>query len=695
MKKLILLFLLFYVQFIFSQNELKSYYVYFNHSSNVPKFETVEGNSYYVGNDEELKKFFGKYSIKGFYQALPEYPIEKILRVYVIETYNAEFMNDFFVNYYGLVESFEDISSDKIELQYYPNDYGLTNPNGSQGINIDRRDLDYINAQKAWDINTGQGVKIGISDARIKPDDPDFVNKITFLPDYPFSTTPYNPNNINSSHGTSVAAIAAGQGNNSYGSTGVCFDCEILATGYGWQTTSPSGGYNGQFKYLKSLADAGARVINMSWALYRNYVSVVEQDAINYLVNEMGVVLVAGAGNNSSNQTSSEFFCPPHSYFNSALNQFIPSYTGIQTAYPASYDGVISVSSVEHYFDASDQLAYCCQSPTHEIGLNIKDSFAININIDDVNNPIGLVFNGYQRYCNYNGSNYLTSPNGVVSTYTFNESVDILAPANKVYNHVKLAEENYIGYHEYGGTSSATPFVSGTAALMVGTYDCINPNEVDDILKLTAKDVVNLPINQNYKEYIGAGKLETGDAVEFVNEMKKTDGIAKIKNHIFNRFNFKLERINNKLEVENVTFKDNCIADFTVKNQIKLLPGTHLKPNNLGYTHLKIDDQIDITCSSTQRKSSYKEFYKNENIFENKLVVYPNPSNGRFIISGGSVKEGVQLKIIDVNGRIVYDNICTTNNLFEIDLSLLQSGIYILNVFTNNEKIHVQKLIKN
>ena len=45
-------------------------------------------------------------------------------------------------------------------------------------INIDRRDLDYINAQKAWDINTGQGVKIGISDARIKPDDPDFVNKI-------------------------------------------------------------------------------------------------------------------------------------------------------------------------------------------------------------------------------------------------------------------------------------------------------------------------------------------------------------------------------------------------------------------------------------------------------------------------------------------------------------------------------------
>ena len=78
-----------------------------------------------------------------------------------------------------------------------------------------------------------------------------------------------------------------------------------------------------------------------------------------------------------------------------------------------------------------------------------------------------------------------------------------------------------------------------------------------------------------------------------------------------------------------------------MKNQIKLLPGTHLKPNNLGYTHLKIDDQIDITCSSTQRKSSYKEFYKNENIllFEQHFYFPLNISN-KLVPSGNANCDG-------------------------------------------------------
>lgn len=359
---------------------------------------------------------------------------------------------------------------------------------------------------------------------------------------------------------------------------------------------------------------------------------------------------------------------------------------------------VISVSSVEHYFDANDPLAYCCQSPTHEIGLNIKDSFSINSSIDDINNPIGLVFNGYPRYCNYGGINYLTSSDGVVSTYTFNEYVDILAPANKVYNHVKLAEENYIGYHEYGGTSSATPFVSGTAALMVGTYDCINPNEVDDILKLTAKDVVNVPINQNYKDYIGAGKLEAGDAVEFVNEMKKSDGVARIKNHIFNRFNFNLNRINNKLNIENVTFKDNCIAEFTAKNEIRLLPGTNIKPNVIGYTNLKIDYTIDVSCASTS-KFSNSEIKFNENKDFKEPVLYPNPTNGFFEIDfeDYSFIESAEITLTDINGRLIsyysINDIDLNQNKISINIQNYENGVYFVKV--NSKKTNKSfKVIK-
>ncbi|MGV7106692.1 S8 family serine peptidase [Flavobacterium sp. U410] len=659
-------FLCFYIlvfSFSFSQ-EIKpfKYYVYYFNSDEAAIFEKDKNSnlSYYVGNRNDLKNFFDKYEIVSFYQALPEYPVENILRVYVLETYNNEFVMDYIDSFPLLVEKYEDISNENINLEYYPNDYGVTNPNGNQGSSIDRRDLDYINTPKAWDITTGSGIKLGISDGRIKPDDYDFVNKITFLPEYTYGSMSYDPNNGVTSHGTSVVALAAAQGNNDYGSVGVCYDCEILAVTYG------------NYNYLMSLANAGARVINMSWT--GSSFSQVQQDAINYLSNDMGVVLVASAGNKPSHQTQTDFFCPPYSYFSSSQNQLVPSYTGIQISYPASYENVISVSSVEHYYlDASDSGAYCCTSPTHSIGGHIQNSFAPAINIDDLNNPIGLVYNGYPRYCQYNGNNYLTSPNGIVDTYTYNESVDILAPANKVYNHAKFAEEGVVDYHQYGGTSSSAPYVSGTAALMIGVYDCITPQEVENILKLTAKDVVNMTINQEYKNYIGTGKLETGDAVEFVNEMKKSNGDAYVKDHIFNRFTFNLEKINNNLTIENVTFKDDCVVDFTARNEIQLLPNTHLLPNINGHTHLSINQDIDITCQSFQKSIFKKEIREKK---KEELLVYPNPvSSGMILNIISSNNSEKKIQIFDLLGKQVLN----ANIVNELKMNIPQ-GIYIIKI---------------
>ena len=664
----------------FCQDVVKpyKYYVYYYNSSDAPVFEKNDktGLSQYMGSRKDLKSFFDRYRIISSYQAMPSYPVENILRVYIMETYDKQMITDYLNSFPALVEKYEDLTNNVIELGYYPNDYGSTNPNGNQGANIERKDLDYIDAPKAWDITTGKNVKLGISDARIKPDDPDFVNKITFLPEYTYGSTSYNPGNDETFHGTSVAALAAAQGNNGYASTGVCYDCKILAVTYG--------NYNG----LMALAKAGARVINMSWSR-RGDPADVEQDAINYLANQMGVVLVAAAGNVPSHQTENEFYCS-NAYYDVNQDKFVPYFTGIQILYPASYNNVISVSSVEYlHTDLSE--SYCCTSPPGiAIGGNVQDSYSPNIDITDLDHPVGLKYNGWPQYCQHNGIDYLAS-HGIVYMYTYNEFVDMLAPANPIYNHVKFAEEGgTIAYYNYGGTSSATPLVSGTAALMVDIYRCITPQEVDSILKLTAKDVVNMPINEPFKDYIGAGKLETGNAVEFVNEMKKSDGEAYIRNHIFNRFKFNLERINNNLSIENVTFKDNCIADFTAKNKIHLLPGTHLAPNNSGYIHLKAGGEGILNYCFLQSNTSRKGTDDTETEInnENMISISPNPINSGSvlnIVSDNNAEKNVQ--IFDFSGRQVLNTYATDS----IKISVA-AGVYIVRI-TENGKITTKKLV--
>ena len=64
---------------------------------------------------------------------------------------------------------------------------------------------------------------IGISDATVDTTNLDFQKKTKVL----IKSTQSN------GHGSSVASIAAGQGDNNYGVPGVCYDCSIYATRYG------------------------------------------------------------------------------------------------------------------------------------------------------------------------------------------------------------------------------------------------------------------------------------------------------------------------------------------------------------------------------------------------------------------------------------------------------------------------------
>lgn len=671
----------------YSQEKIYKYYVHLNNYDDPPTFENINGLLVYDGTNIDLASFLSGYDVISFNQAFPSSLRTLNLEVFILETTSEKLMADLVNSFPYIFKTFTELINDTPELVFFPDDYGNSNPNGNSGANINRNDLDYINIAKAWDITTGVGTTVGISDARIKINDQDFLNKVVFINPPSSQNSPYSSSNQETFHGTQTAGIAAAKGNNAYGSTGVCYDCNIVSTQYG------------NYNNLLLLAQSGVRVINMSWT--SPFGSVEIQNLIDEIVEDYKTVLVASGGNMPSHQTNEDVRCPPLSHWDSTLNRFVPNFTGMQYFYPASYNGVIAVSGIGHKYLANDSVVYNGFSPLgFHVSSHIKDSFSPNVNVSDFNNPIGLRYHGWSDTC-YDPANnpHYVSPQGIVWTYTFNEKIDILAPAYTNFNFPKFAEESgTIAYYESGGTSSAAPYVSGTAALMLSVNSCLAPTEIDAILKLTTKDVEAMPINQNFIGNIGAGALNAGDAVEFVDQMKKVNGNAVINNHIFNRFYFVLDKINNKLTLDNVKLKDNCVIDFTAKNQIHLLPGTGLLPNANGSIHLRINPLIDITCSPLNFVK--ENHFKENNLLVSKIVLSPNPNSGSFRLLnikkeefGGKI---IELQVFDLNGRNVYKRKLYENDFSDcrIDLNSLSQGVYIIKLSSDVRSVDL-KLVKN
>jgi subtilisin family serine protease len=682
----------------FSQSEgqkIYKYYIYLDNSTSAPEFIRQGNYSIYVGKNTNLGVFFSNYQIISFSKAFPSSNDEVLSRILFLRTESSTLANDLLKMNPSVYLKYEDVTDVVYELQSDFGGYSSTSLGGNIATGIYMQDLDYINIKKAWDITsgiditTGMATKIGISDAKINTTDADFAGNVSFVGGGSYQNLVYDPseNGINTYHGTLVAGIAAANGQNTYGSTGICYDCKIVGTSYSGGVDS-SGNFFDPFDNLIALANAGVKVINMSWTTY-SYVYT-NQTVIDNLVAR-GVVLVAAAGNRNSYSTAKDYHC----------NQ--GGFTGIQTGYPASYNGVISVSGVYDEYPlllplTTSQSSYCCISPTNiPCYVRLQGSFGGTVDGTNVNSPTGLIFNGWPEACGTG----ISSPNGLVPNRVSNPDVDILAPCHHQFRFDRFAEVGTIEYTG-GGTSSATPHVSGTVALMLTVNNCLLPNEVDNVLKLTSKDVEQLSFNQIYQGQIGAGALDAGNAVEFVNEMKKIDGNATIQNHIFYRFNFDLEKINNKLTIDNVTFKDNCIANFVAKSQINLKPGTDLKPNNIGSVNLKINPTLSV-CNTKVAKMSGNQ---NSQVKPNpqllsKILLYPNPNRGIFELSINNFVEfqnkTVRIDVIDINGRIIHEeNVITdNNNIFNIPLNVssITNGLYFVKV-SSGEYIETLKFIK-
>ena len=333
--------------------------------------------------------------------ALPASKNKELQKVYEIET------NDV-VSLLRIIKEDDNIHTPQIiedfQSLYYPNDI-------YSSFNNDYA-LDLINATEAWDVTHGESfIKIGVLDSGFDTLHEELVGKFSHF-------TP-NVNGANLNHGTAVAITAAGNTDNGEGKSSIGFNCELSLR-------------NMSYNEMLAATYAGERILNISWASGCTF-NPYYQSVINE-VYDNGTTIIAAAGNGTTCGGSEHL------------------------VYPASFDNVISVTSIDQ---------------------------------NDQHQPVD------------------NDPN---STHQHNDKVDLSAPG---YNVALSLPGNQ--YTTGNGTSFAAPYVSGTVGLMLSVNPCLTPSQVEYILKNSADNIYD--VNPSFVGMLGAGRLNAAEAVQMAKDM--------------------------------------------------------------------------------------------------------------------------------------------------------------------------------
>jgi hypothetical protein len=77
-------------------------------------------------------------------------------------------------------------------------------------------------------------------------------------------------------------------------------------------------------------------------------------------------------------------------------------------------------------------------------------------------------------------------------------------------------------------------------------------------------------------------------------------------------------------------------------------------------------------------------------VFENEVFVYPNPTSGSLMFQ--FVGQELYIQLTDLAGNLIMERVIATND--SLDLSVLASGIYFVN-FGAGSAIKPIKIVKN
>ena len=72
---------------------------------------------------------------------------------------------------------------------------------------------------------------------------------------------------------------------------------------------------------------------------------------------------------------------------------------------------------------------------------------------------------------------------------------------------------------------------------------------------------------------------------------------------------------------------------------------------------------------------------------ENKIVIYPNPSSDIINIQSALALKGVKVKLLDINGKIVYESNINNKSNFSIDISDKAKEIYFVKILDKQDRV--------
>ncbi|WP_455210900.1 S8 family peptidase [Kaarinaea lacus] len=318
-----------------------------------------------------------------------------------------------------------------------------------------------INLPQAWEVTTGTGtdgreVIVAVIDTGILPDHPDLQGQLVagydFIRDASnasdgdgIDSDPYDEGDgvfsPSTFHGTHVAGTIAGASDNGLGVAGIAWNAKVMPLRVLGKDGGTDYDIEQAIRYAAGLEnDSGsvpaqrADVINLSLGGVTDTATPPEAFV---LARQAGVVIVAAAGNEASNQLS----------------------------YPASLEGVVSVSAVA-----------------------IDKSIAF--------------------YSNYGGTIDIAAPGGNTATDLNSDGfVDGVLSTLAV-------EENPLEYLYafYQGTSMAAPHVAGVIALMKAVYPDLTPQQFDQWLAsgLLTEDLGSV----GRDDFYGNGLIDAYKAVD-------------------------------------------------------------------------------------------------------------------------------------------------------------------------------------
>ena len=313
------------------------------------------------------------------------------------------------------------------------------------------------NVEAAWTVLGSYGspsIIIAIIDSGVDIDHPD-LNLVT---GYDFGDNDSNPDDDSDEpgHGTACAGIAAAIANNGIGVAGVAGGCGIMPL----KVANSAGTmyFSSIQDALYHAADNGADVVSMSLGAGISSDSATDT-ALHYAYNE-GVTLLAATGNENAGTIS----------------------------YPAINQYVIAVGA-----------ANPCD------GRKRSSSNSGELNPGVKSDPNGYTCDGERWW----GSNYgSTTPDA-------NDAVDILAPTILPTTDIGGSGGYNSGDYSmwFNGTSCATPFAAGVAALIKSQNPGWTPTQVRQQIVGTARDVINVESVAGWDRYSGYGMIDAGTAL--------------------------------------------------------------------------------------------------------------------------------------------------------------------------------------